>query len=54
MYTDSHAHITCDDLYTRIDEVIQNMNELCHCMIMCTNIEEFKRALKAQRERLSI
>ena len=46
MYTDSHAHITCDDLYTRIDEVIQNMNELSHCMIMCTNIEEFKRALK--------
>ncbi len=46
MYTDSHAHITCDDLYTRINEVIQNMNELSHCMIMCTNIEEFKRALK--------
>lgn len=49
MYTDSHAHITCDDLYTRIDEVIQNMNELSHCMIMCTNIEEFKRALKLKK-----
>lgn len=50
MYTDSHAHITCDDLYTRIDEVIQNMHTLSHCMIMCTNIEELKRALKLKEK----
>ena len=50
MYTDSHAHITCDDLYIRIDEVIQNMHTLSHCMIMCTNIEELKRALKLKEK----
>lgn len=45
MYTDSHCHITCDDLYTRIDEVLDNMENVSHAMIMCTNEEEFKRAL---------
>ncbi|MBQ0065768.1 MAG: TatD family hydrolase [Firmicutes bacterium] len=45
MYTDSHCHITCDDLYQRIDEVIENMKDVSSCMIMCTTEEEFKRAL---------
>lgn len=45
MYTDSHCHITCDDLYTRIDEVLDHMKHVSHAMIMCTNEEEFKRAL---------
>ena len=25
MYTDSHCHITCDRLYSRIDEIIENI-----------------------------
>lgn len=56
MYTDSHAHITCDDLYARIDEVIQNMNELSHCMIMCTTLAEYERALpiRAKDDRFKI
>ena len=45
MYVDSHCHITCDDLYNRKEEVIQNMQELSGAMIMCTNQEEFLRAL---------
>lgn len=45
MYTDSHCHITCDDLFERIDEVIENMKDVSSCMIMCTSEEEFKRAL---------
>lgn len=45
MYTDSHAHITCDALYERIDDVLKNMNELSQCMIMCTTLEEYQRAL---------
>ncbi len=46
MYTDSHCHITCDRLYTRIDEIIQNIQEkkVTACMIMCTGKEEFERA----------
>ena len=45
MYTDSHCHITCDDLYERIDEVLQNMKDVSRAMIMCTSEEEFLRAL---------
>ena len=46
MYTDSHCHITCDRLYTRIDEIIENIQnkQITSCMIMCTNKEEFERA----------
>lgn len=46
MYTDSHCHITCDRLYTRIDEIIENIQKknVTSCMIMCTNQIEFERA----------
>ena len=46
MYTDSHCHITCDQLYSRIDEIIQNIQDkkVTSCMIMCTGMEEFERA----------
>ena len=44
MYTDSHAHITCDPLYERIDEVIENMNSVSQCIIMRTTLEEYQRA----------
>lgn len=49
MYTDSHCHITCDALYKRIDEVIENMSEVSNCMIMCTNEEEFLRAKELKK-----
>lgn len=45
MYTDSHCHITCDDLYEREAEVLSNMASVSRAMIMCTNEEEFLRAL---------
>ena len=46
MYTDSHCHITCDRLYTRIDEIIENIQakNITSCMIMCTSPEELERA----------
>jgi TatD DNase family protein len=58
MYTDSHCHITCDQLYTRIDEIIENIQnkQVTSCMIMCTNKEEFERAkdLKSKRPSFKI
>lgn len=50
MYTDSHCHITCDDLYNRIDEVIEHLVEVDNLMIMCTNEEEFIRAKQLKKE----
>lgn len=46
MYTDSHCHITCDRLYARVDEIIQNIqtHHVTSCMIMSTNQTEFERA----------
>jgi TatD DNase family protein len=46
MYTDTHCHITCDELYERLPEVLENMSNVDCAMIMCTNEEEFERALK--------
>lgn len=45
MYIDSHCHITADDLYIRLDEVLKNMDRVSLAMIICTNEEEFQRAL---------
>lgn len=45
MYTDSHCHITCDELWENVDEVLSRMDQIERCMIMCTNEKEFKRAL---------
>lgn len=48
MYTliDTHCHITCDDLYERIEEVIQNAKEhhVERMMIVCTGFKEYERA----------
>lgn len=46
MYTDSHCHITCDRLYSRIDEIVKNIQnkKVTSCMIMCTNPTELERA----------
>ena len=50
MYTDSHAHITCDDYILELMKLYKTCNTLSHCMIMCTNIEELKRALKLKEK----
>lgn len=52
MYTDSHCHITCDRLYTRIDEIIENIQSknVTSCMIMCTSPEELERAKKIKEK----
>ncbi len=52
MYTDSHCHITCDRLYTRIDEIIENIQakNITSCMIMCTSPEELERAKRIKRK----
>ncbi|WP_305152075.1 TatD family hydrolase [uncultured Dubosiella sp.] len=46
MYTDSHCHITCDQLYDHLDDVLEGMKDVSSCLIMCTNETEFLRALK--------
>lgn len=50
MYTDSHCHITCDALYSKIHTVIKNMEDISHVMIMCTNEKEFQRALPIREQ----
>lgn len=46
MFTDSHCHITCDELWPQVDEVIGRMDDVFRCMIICTNEKELERALK--------
>ena len=41
MYTDSHCHITCDQLYDHLDDVLEGMKDVSSCLIMCTNETEF-------------
>ena len=52
MYTDSHCHITCDRLYSRIDEIIENIQakNITSCMIMCTSPEELERAKRIKEK----
>lgn len=47
MYLDSHCHITCDELYENIDEVIENAKNagVRRMLVMCTSPEELARAL---------
>ena len=47
---DTHCHITCDDLYTRIEEVCTNAKEanVTKMMIVCTNFTEYERAKALQ------
>lgn len=51
---DTHCHITCDDLYERIDEIIAHAMEhsVQKMLIICTNFKEFERArvLKQRNE----
>lgn len=43
---DSHAHITCDQLYERIDEVIENaiQSNVTRILVVCTDFKSYERA----------
>lgn len=49
---DSHCHLTCDELYERVDEIIESarMNDVEEILVMCTNFEEFERAKDIQKK----
>lgn len=49
---DSHCHITCDELYERVDEVIANAkaNHVEKMLVICTHFNEFERAKKLQEQ----
>lgn len=50
--TDTHCHITCDALYERIEEVLQNAAEhgVTRMFIMCTNFKEYERAEELRKK----
>lgn len=43
---DTHCHITCDALYERIDEVLENAGQagIEKMLIICTDFTEYERA----------
>ena len=43
---DTHCHITCDALYERIDEVLENARQagIEKMLIICTDFTEYERA----------
>ncbi len=45
---DTHAHVTCDDLFSRVDEITRNAQEngIYKVLIICTSFIEAKRALE--------
>lgn len=49
---DSHCHITCDELYERIDEVMNNAkaNKVEKMLVICTHFNEFERAKTLQKQ----
>lgn len=55
---DTHAHITCDRLFSRIDEIIENakQSQVNKIMIICTSFIEYERArsLADQDERFQV
>lgn len=52
MLIDTHAHITCNQLYDRLDEVIENasLHNVKKIVVVCTNIEEFNRAFESKKQ----
>lgn len=49
---DSHCHITCDELYERIEEVMNNAkaNQVERMLVICTHFNEFERAKKLKEQ----
>ena len=54
--TDTHCHITCDDLFERIDDVIENAkrHHVGRMPIVCTNFKEFERAKSLKKQHPAI
>ncbi len=52
---DSHAHITCDQLYDRIDEVINNAVEakVARILVVCTDFVSYERALQLHHDKIT-
>ncbi|MEG2544202.1 MAG: TatD family hydrolase [Longicatena sp.] len=54
MIIDTHCHITCDELFERIDEVVEHafVNDVKRMLIVCTGFKEYERAveLKAKQD----
>lgn len=52
MITDTHCHLTCDELYENADALIASAREagVDLMMIMCTNRTEYERALKLKEK----
>lgn len=48
MLTDTHCHITCDQLFARIDEVLAQAKEhgIKRMLVICTNFIEYERAIE--------
>ncbi len=51
MYTDSHCHITDDSLYSRIDEIMENIHqkEVKNVLIICCGKKEYDRAVQLKQ-----
>lgn len=51
-YIDSHCHLTCDECYENVDELIKQAKaaNVSKMMIICTNIEEFEKALPIRQK----
>ncbi len=45
MYIDSHCHLTCDALFSDLNQIVNNAGDVSGFLIMCTSEEEFLRAL---------
>ncbi len=52
MITDTHCHLTCDQLYDQADDLIQDALDagVDLMMVVCTNKEEYDRALILKRK----
>lgn len=50
MVLDSHCHITCDELYEKIDEVMEHAAALSDMLVMCTSPKELERALALKKQ----
>lgn len=51
---DSHAHITCHQLYERIDEVIENavIAKVQRILVVCTDFICYERAIQLQHDQI--
>ena len=50
-YIDSHCHITCDRLFPRIDEIMENCkkNNVSQLLVVCCERQEALRALQLKQ-----